>query len=411
MNKKSFIVKGLAFAMGTMSFTACSNIDNEAPDPFVPDVPETVYVDATDFVETDGWGGAWCATQYAPAVTTNDGRTAQMMENYQGNVDATGVLLQQKITGLDNGTYVVELYANAFFTDGRGFTSDMADGATDVAYVFANDVKEPVVGNIATATAKNGEYKMTVNVTDGTLTLGLGKNKPGTNWHTIQIKSLMQETPLKDAYIEAMEWAKNLMFEPMNNSAREALVAATHLMPSYESYIILSTAVANAMQSRLSYGVIEYGKLEDNTINGWTCTNAQGIHVNTWSVEGNDGNDPSGMKTPFIENWINKNDGALGNGEISYTLPYLEPGETYTVSALVRAYSEAGNDISGAEFFVGDSSVDIAFGTSFEYNGMKGIYRRFSTTGTVDENGELKFGVRINDATFNWIAIKEVTIK
>ncbi len=42
---------------------------------------------------------------------------------------------------------------------------------------------------------------------------------------------------------------------------------------------------------------------------------------------------------------------------------------------------------------------------------MKGIYRRFSTTGTVDENGELKFGVRINDATFNWIAIKEVTIK
>ena len=145
--------------------------------------------DFTDLVATDGWGGAWCATQYAPAVTTADGRTAQMQENYQGNVDATGVLLQQTIE-IANGTYNVELYANAFFTSGRGFESDMQEGAMDVAYVFANDVKCPVVGQIATATEKNGEYALEVTVTDGKLTLGLGKEKAGTDWHTIQIKSL-----------------------------------------------------------------------------------------------------------------------------------------------------------------------------------------------------------------------------
>ena len=89
-----------------------------------------------------------------------------------------------------NGTYNVELYANAFFTSGRGFESDMQEGAMDVAYVFANDVKCPVVGQIATATEKNGEYALEVTVTDGKLTLGLGKEKAGTNWHTIQIKSL-----------------------------------------------------------------------------------------------------------------------------------------------------------------------------------------------------------------------------
>ena len=147
-------------------------------------------VDFTDLVAVDGWGGGWCATQYAPAVTTSDGRSAQMQENYQGNVDATGVLLQQTIE-IKNGKYTVELYANAFFTSGRGFESDMEEGATDVAYVFANDVKTPVVGQIATATEKNGEYTLSnVEVKDGKLTIGLGKDKPGTNWHTIQIKSL-----------------------------------------------------------------------------------------------------------------------------------------------------------------------------------------------------------------------------
>ena len=411
MNKKSFIVKGLAFAMGTMFFAACSNIDNESPYPFVPGIPEAVMVDATDLVKTDGWGGGWCATQYAPAVTTADGRTAQMMENYQGNVDATGVLLQQKITGLENGTYEVELYANAFFTDGRGFSSDMVEGATDVAYVFANDSKTPVVGQIATATAKNGEYNLVVDVTDGTLTLGLGKNKAGTNWHTIQIKALKQRKLLQDAYTEALAMAKELLLSQMQSSVRETLRAATHLEPTLENYNILAMAVYDAYMSKSSYDLIEYGKLTANYTTGWTCTNAQGIHVNTWSVEGNAGNDPSGMTTPFIENWINRNDGTLGNGEIYYTLPNLEPGESHTVSALVRAYSEAGNDISGAEFFVGDSSVGITFGTAFEYNGMKGIYGTYSTTGTVDENGDLKFGVRINNATFNWIAIKDITIK
>ena len=175
---------------------SCSMYDNYGPDP-VPDPepepePEELYdLDLTELVAVDGWGGGWCAVQFAPAVTTSDGRIAQMQENYQGDVSATGVLLQQTLEGLKNGTYKIELYANAFFTAGRGFDSDMQDGALDVAYVFANEAKCPVVGQIATATEKNGEYALEVEVKDGKLTMGLGKEKAGTNWHTIQIKSLI----------------------------------------------------------------------------------------------------------------------------------------------------------------------------------------------------------------------------
>lgn len=192
--KKSFFIKSSIAAMAALLMVSCHKYDNPVPDPVIPDPDpeEELYdLDLTALVAADGWGGGWCATQYAPAVTTADGRIVQMMENYQGNVDATGVLLQQTLEGLTNGTYKVELYANAFFTSGRGFESDMQDGAMDVAYVFANEVKCPVVGQIATATEKNGEYALEVEVTDGVLTMGLGKEKAGTNWHTIQIKSLV----------------------------------------------------------------------------------------------------------------------------------------------------------------------------------------------------------------------------
>lgn len=153
-----------------------------------------VNLDKTAAVGVDvaSWNaGGWCDTQYAPAITTSDGRNAQMVEKYESTVETVGTILSQTITGLENGTYTVVLYANAFFTSGRGFESTLTNGATDVVYVFANDKTTPVVAAIATETTTNSEYTLAeVEVTDGTLTMGLAKSQSGSNWHTIQIKSL-----------------------------------------------------------------------------------------------------------------------------------------------------------------------------------------------------------------------------
>lgn len=167
-----------------------SNIKPE-PQPD-PDIDLTTLVS----IEKDAWGGEGIAgTWAAPAITTSDGRTAQMVEIYHGSNDGiaeTGVMMQQTIA-IENATYIVELYANSLYTPNRGFDSDMQDGATDVAYVFANDVKVPIVAKVAETTQTNGEYSIEVKVTDGKLTMGLGKDKAGTNWHTIQIKSLAKK--------------------------------------------------------------------------------------------------------------------------------------------------------------------------------------------------------------------------
>ena len=154
-----------------------------------------VNIDMTAVVGTDvtSWNaGGLCSTQYAPEVTTADGRTAQMAESYEMTVETIDTLLFQIVTDLNNGTYTVVLYANALYTSGRGFESSLEEGATDVAYVFANGKSVPVTAGIGTETSTNGEYTLSdVKVTDGTLTMGLAKSKAGTNWHTIQIKSLI----------------------------------------------------------------------------------------------------------------------------------------------------------------------------------------------------------------------------
>ena len=129
-----------------------------------------------------GWAG--------PEVTTRDGRTTALAERYEETTETTGTVMEQTVTGLENGLYRVTLYANACYTPGRGFSSDITDGQMDVVYLFANDAKRYIPARIKETVAEHGEYTLTATVTDGTLHLGMVAEKPGTNWHSMQIKSL-----------------------------------------------------------------------------------------------------------------------------------------------------------------------------------------------------------------------------
>ena len=201
--------------------------------------------DETAKVATDGWkkfdgtAAGICATQFAPAISTYDGRTnVQLAEVYEGSaegVNRTGTIIYQDITGLQNGKYKVGFYGNAFYTSGRGFESPMEDGASDVAYVFANDEKEFITANIATSTTENNFRQFDVEVTDGTIKLGMGKDKAGTNWHTMQIYQLTWFTTAKEVYAQdkaemqaAIAAAKALKTENRTNGVEEidAAIAA-----------------------------------------------------------------------------------------------------------------------------------------------------------------------------------------
>jgi hypothetical protein len=416
MNKKSFIVKSSAFVFGLIMAAACSNADSPiegAGGEVIPDVD--IPTDLTEKVATDGWGqGGFAGSWAAPEITTADGRKSAMAEVYKStneDVAATGVVMQQTIEGVPNGHYTVELYANAMYTPDRGFDSDLVDGAMDVVYVFANEAQTPVKAQVAVSTGENGEYTIETDVTDGTLTIGIAKAKGGTNWHTIQIKSVTGSMKLADAYATLIPVAESLLNAMICNEAEEALQEAINAPKTLENFNALGLAITLAQISAESFETVASGVIPTDKMNNWICTNDKDFHINTWSVEGNEGNDPSGMTTPFLENWMNKNDGTLPAGtEFYYTLIGLEPGMKFSVSALIRAYSEAGNDISGAVFFVGDSEKNISEGTAFEYNGMKGIYGTYTAEGTTNEDGSLYIGVKLTEPTFNWVAIKNISI-
>ena len=116
-------------------------------------------------------------------VSTSDGRETTVAIVDEGNSENTGTLLQQTISGLENGYYTVELYAKSTCSSAQSMS-------TDVTSLFANNVKLFIPIEADKEIREHNVYQIGVEVTDGTLHLGLSKEKNGANWHALQIKSL-----------------------------------------------------------------------------------------------------------------------------------------------------------------------------------------------------------------------------
>jgi hypothetical protein len=155
------------------------------------DMTARVNLEPKDWHATDV--AYWQAALNAPAKTS-DGREEPMCQTYEETVENVGEQMWQEIRNLPNGDYVVEVYANAVYTPDRGFESSIIEGANDVAYVEANGQR------IYMEARFDGDdvlpwsdiYRINTKVTDGTLRIALVVEKPGTNWHTIQIKRLVK---------------------------------------------------------------------------------------------------------------------------------------------------------------------------------------------------------------------------
>lgn len=141
-------------------------------------------IDKTDKVGTSK--EAWNATGGPVNI---DG--ISMPEKYETTTATLGDVMWQTVEGLDNGTYTVELWANARYTAGRGFESAATDGQLECTFLFANNVEIsiPVVFN-PDLNNNTSHVLEGVEVTDGTLKMGMTKKADGSNWHTIQIKAL-----------------------------------------------------------------------------------------------------------------------------------------------------------------------------------------------------------------------------
>lgn len=410
--RKKFLTVMLSLLMGTMTMLGA-------------------VIDKTSFVSTDNtsWGGNYVGWA-APSVTTADGRTSAMVESYENVATVTpGTKLHQTISGLTNGTYTVVLYANDCYAN--KVDGGISESSDTIAYVFATSgnstYKTSVTSEVADSKSTNGEYTIdNVVVTDGTLTLGLATSATGTNWHSIQIKSLTQTTSTDyETLTSELGNANALLDSTMSSAAKatlnSAITTAQSITESSESSAIssaltqLEAAMETAETSIASYNVILGDTKAESSLDNWTRdANGAQFVVNTWSDQGK--TDGSNMTTPFVQEWTGSAY-TLDDGNIYYTLNGVDPG-IYSASVLVRVMSEAGKDIEGKV------NVSLNDGTAVEVvaNATDGTYTNTNTNvvekckyatvtvvGVVGDDGVLKLTTTLAGANYNWIAFKNLS--
>ena len=155
-----------------------------------------------------GSKAGYTATFYCPAVTPNGLAEVQVCEFYEENCNRTGDILYQTVTGLTEGTYTIELYGGAAYTFGRGFTSEAfsegtwnaGDKITENTGVtlYATTSEGTIGGEIPIYYATNfpeGTAVVTLEGvkvgTNGEVKIGMSKTSKSTNWHVIQLKSVI----------------------------------------------------------------------------------------------------------------------------------------------------------------------------------------------------------------------------
>ena len=440
----------------------------------------TINTDLTAQFPTDwqGWTGASGAVGWAaPQVTTNDGRVVAACEAYnEGTIAQTGVVFSRKLTGLANGTYMIELYGAAAFTPGRSCSSTLEEGDETAVYLYAETpagtvkqfIPAHVAGDfnstgIATATLPN------VEVTDGTITIGMYKEKGLTNWHVVQIKGVTATVDAVEVLSASVTAAKAI--EESSVSANiyaaiqkalsdynkewstadeyKAAIAAIDATVDAANAYIIAKDVMGGMKSLVDatnvytadayeeyYGQwaakfeagtltkAEAQVLQDPTLGtGWHASInvdnfllsawdtkpdfPEGVpyYINTWSVEGD--NDGTNFRVPFFE-YFTADANSLGAKTLTATMTGLEPG-LYEATAWVRNQPKkdvAAADITGITLQVNDGTpVDVTEGE------VKGGFNigEFSARGVVGEDGKLliKFIVADNNNS-HWLSFKNV---
>lgn len=383
-----------------------------------------------------------------------------MPEKYETTTATLGDVMWQTVTGLENGTYTVELYANARFCPGRGFDSAATDGQMDCTFLFANDVELsiPVFHN---ADLNNGQsYTLeNVQVTDGTLRMGMTKKADGSNWHTIQIKALKFHVDPSVAYQAIIVTANEVKDQKMAADVKVALdeALATYgnvaegdtetmdaallvLTPAVEAavasvkkyadykvaidghYTVLNStnvytqeaydtfkAAADAYQAKYDEGTLTENVVNPCAVQGWHSTNIyDDFLLSAWGTKDFDTNlyintwsvegegDGSNFKVPFFEYWTG-DDQSLGATTKTATVTGLEAGKKYIATAWVRVRMKNGATAptTGITLSVGAEGTPVDVAAGTQIGTSQFFIGEYTAAGVADAEGNLTINFNI----------------
>jgi len=453
------------------------------------DVTVTVtFTDAPDiYIETDltaqfpvdwqGWTGATAFVGWAaPEVTTNDGRQTPACEKYESTCEPTGNVFTRTLTGLANGIYNIELYGAAAYTSGRGFESELVEGDETAVYLFAETpagkVQQFIPAHIATEFNSTGiatAMLENVEVTDGTITIGMAKEKGLTNWHVVQIKGVTAKVKAAEVLATTVARAKAVDTSVLSDAlagklaqavednngvyyTAEAYIAAINAIEAViaeaDIYVVAApkleqmkkfidatnfyTVEAKATyydtpKQKLDEGKMTMGEanalqdpyvitnwrvdvaVDDLLCSVWDVEPADwdNLHVNTWSNEGV--NDGTKFEVPFFEYWTGDAN-SLGEKTLTATIAGLEAeaGKTALVNIWVRV--RAKNGVDAAEATGITLQVNDGEAVDVTEGATVGQFNlaKYAAVGVVGEDGKLvvKFNVAAEN-NISWLSFQE----
>ena len=130
--------------------------------------------------------------------------------------------------------------------------------------------------------------------------------------------------------------------------------------------------------------------LSASGVNGWTNN---GFSLNTNAGQ-EDTNGDAYTKWPFIEKWANNT--KLADSSIEQTIQELPNGTYYIGGSFIASWqADASVSVTGVTFYAGDQSIDVATANH--------VPERYSLKVEVTD-GTLKYGVKIQNTTANWVA-------
>lgn len=383
-----------------------------------------------------------------------------MPEKYETTTATLGDVMWQTVTGLENGTYTVELYANARFCPGRGFNSAATDGQMDCTFLFANDVElsipvfhNPDLNNGQSYTLEN------VQVTDGTLRMGMTKKADGSNWHTIQIKALKFHVDPSVAYqaiiVTANEVKDQKMAADVKVALEEALAtygnvaegdtetmdaallvltpavdAAVASVKKYADYkvaidghytVLNSTnvytqeaydtfkAAADAYLAKYDEGTLTENVVNPCAVQGWHSTNIyDDFLLSAWGTKDFDTNlyintwsvegegDGSNFKVPFFEYWTGDGNSLEATTKTA-TVAGLEAGKKYVASAWVRVRMKNGAAAPtyGITLSVGADGAPVDVAAGVNIPNSPFYIGEYKAVGVADAEGNLTINFNI----------------
>lgn len=207
----------------------------------------------------------------APATWVNQtgtyGGISNGRERYSQSIFDINTNVYQTISGLQNGTYEIDLEGSASWTEGNGVSGGTA--GPNRAELYANDQTYSI--NVENRTwVSEGETDrttFTVKVTDGVLTYGLRNKLTGANWFVVRLNSIKfvkggSIDDLRDDLKELKATANEIIAEnpAMNAQTMKNLKNAAAKNPAEESLTAyndciseLTKAISDANSSSAVY--------------------------------------------------------------------------------------------------------------------------------------------------------------